>query len=45
MMFKSFVELMTYLKGEYDAAQAGESGHEDAPDDDNAEYLSILTSM
>lgn len=42
-MFKSFVDLMTFLKGKYDASK-NETGHDDAPDDDNAEYLSILVT-
>jgi hypothetical protein len=34
---------MTFLKGQYDASQ-NETGHADAPDDDNAEYLSIMVA-
>mmetsp|Transcript_31075 Transcript_31075/g.81389 ORF Transcript_31075/g.81389 Transcript_31075/m.81389 type:complete len:207 (-) Transcript_31075:260-880(-) len=43
-MFDAFVALMTYLKGQYDAAKNAEKEHEEAPEDEDAEYLSIMLS-
>eukprot|EP00035_Acanthoeca_spectabilis_P035335 m.33901 g.33901 ORF g.33901 m.33901 type:complete len:178 (+) comp7256_c0_seq1:60-593(+) len=41
-MFDAFVALMTYLRGQYDAAKNAENNHEENPDDDDGEYLSIM---
>eukprot|EP00037_Helgoeca_nana_P002159 m.32138 g.32138 ORF g.32138 m.32138 type:complete len:180 (+) comp12401_c0_seq1:19-558(+) len=43
-MFDAFVALMTFLRASYDAAKSAENNHEDAPDDEDGEYLSIMLS-
>jgi hypothetical protein len=40
----AFVALMTFLRASYDAAKSAENNHEDAPDDEDGEYLSIMLS-
>lgn len=41
-LYSAFVALMTYLRGQYDAAKNAENNHEENPDDDDGEYLSIM---